>query len=153
MSVALISIGRFSKSKISVKAMSWLIALFFVIGLSSVVSKAYNFYAETGKQLYLATLFFSAFLLSAFLTRYFRQSFSGRVIGIGLLLGIPNQATSLFFLMSLSTVDSVVAFPTMAISVLSGSMLCDRFIWGEPLGKEKFFMIGLSMIAIILLNL
>jgi multidrug transporter EmrE-like cation transporter len=153
MAVALISIGRFSKSRISAKAMSWLIVLFFVIGFSSVVGKAYNFYAETGKQLYLATLFFTAFLLSALLTRYLRLSFSRKVVGIGLLLGIPNQLTSLFFLMSLSTVDSVVAFPTMSVSVLSGSMLCDKFIWGEPLGKEKFFLIGLSMVAIVLLNI
>jgi multidrug transporter EmrE-like cation transporter len=55
--------------------------------------------------------------------------------------------------MSLSTVDSVVAFPTLAISVLSGSMLCDRFIWGESLTREKFLVIFLSMTAIVLLNL
>ncbi|MEW6708689.1 MAG: hypothetical protein AB1403_02610 [Candidatus Riflebacteria bacterium] len=123
-----------------------------VIGLSSVVDKAYNFYGQTGKNLYLAALFFTAFLLSALLTRIRRQSFTRKIVGIGLLLGIPNQATSLFLLMALSSVDSVVAFPTLAISVLSGSMLCDRFIWGEELTREKFLLIATSMVAIVLLN-
>ncbi len=153
MTAALLSIGHFSRSNISAKAMSWLLLLFLVIGSSSVIDKAYNFYGKTGKHLYLATLFFTAFLLSALATRIRRLSFSSRSIGIGLLLGIPNQATSLFLLMALSTVDSVVAFPTMAISVLSGSMLCDRFIWKEPLTREKFLVISLSMAAITLLNI
>jgi multidrug transporter EmrE-like cation transporter len=133
--------------------MGWLLLLFVVIGFSSVVDKTYNFYGQTGKNLYLATLFFTAFLTSALLTRFRHLSFSRQIVGIGLLLGIPNQLTSLFLLMSLSTVDSVVAFPTLAISVLSGSMLCDRFIWGESLTREKFLVIFLSMTAIVLLNL
>jgi multidrug transporter EmrE-like cation transporter len=152
MAVALISIGRFSRATISVKATAWLLLLFFVIGSSSVIDKAYNFYGNTGKNLYLAALFFTAFLLSALLTRLHRLRFSGLSVGIGLLLGIPNQATSLFLLMSLSTVDSVVAFPTLAISVISGSMLCDRFIWGEPFTRKKLFLIATSMAAIVLLN-
>jgi multidrug transporter EmrE-like cation transporter len=153
MTAALISIGHFSLSRVSTRAMSWLLLLFLVIGCSSVVDKAYNFYGKTGKNLYLAALFFTAFLLSALLTRFRGLSFSARIVGTGLLLGIPNQATSLFLLMSLSSVDSVVAFPTLAISVLSGSMLCDRFIWGEALTREKFFLIILSMSSIVLLNL
>lgn len=153
MVIALISIGHFSHSKISAKAMGWLLLLFLVIGFSSVVDKTYNFYGQTGKNLYLATLFFTAFLTSALLTRFRHLSFSRQIVGIGLLLDIPNQLTSLFLLMSLSTVDSVVAFPTLAISVLSGSMLCDRFIWGESLTREKFLVIFLSMTAIVLLNL
>ncbi len=152
MAVALISIGHFSHSRISARAMGWLLLLFLVIGLSSAVDKAYNFYGQTGKNLYLASLFSTAFLLSALLTRIRHQSFTRRIIGIGLLLGIPNQATSLFLLMALSSVDSVVAFPTLAISVLSGSMLCDRFIWGEELTREKFLLIATSMVAIVLLN-
>lgn len=153
MAIALISIGRFTRSQISAKAMAWLIMLFLVIGSSSTLDKAYNHYGKTGKHLYLATLFFAAFLLAALLTRIRRLSFSRRSVGVGLLLGIPNQATSLFLLMALSTVDSVVAFPTMGICVLSGSMLCDRFIWGEPLTREKLFLISISMVAIALLNL
>ncbi|MDD3147329.1 MAG: EamA family transporter [Candidatus Riflebacteria bacterium] len=153
MAVALISIGRFSRSMLSGKAMGWLFLLFLVIGSSSVIDKAYNFYGKTGQHFYLATLFFTAFLLAAIFTRLHRISFSGRVVKIGLLLGIPNQATSLFLLMALSSVDSVVAFPTLAISVLSGSMLCDRFIWGESFTREKVFLIVVSMVAIVLLNL
>ena len=153
MAIALISIGHFSRSTISARAMGWLLLLFFVIGCSSVIDKAYNFYGKTGKNFYLAALFFTAFLLSALLTRFRGLTFSRKIVGIGLVLGIPNQATSLFLLMALSTVDSVVAFPTLAISVLSGSMLCDRFIWGEPLTREKFFLIATSMAAIVLLNL
>ena len=153
MAVALISIGRFGRATISTKAMGWLLLLFLVIGCSSVIDKTYNFYGNSGKNLYLAALFFTAFLLSALLTRLHRLRFSGRIVGIGLLLGIPNQLTSLFLLMALSTVDSVVAFPTLAISVLSGSMLCDRFIWGEPFTREKLFLIATSMVAIVLLNI
>jgi len=153
MTIALISIGHFSHSKISTRAMGWLLLLFIVIGFSSVIDKTYNFYSANGKNLYLATLFFTAFLASALLTRFRHLSFSRQIVGIGLLLGVPNQLTSLFLLMSLSTVDSVVAFPTLAISVLSGSMLCDRFIWGEQLTRDKFFLIVLSMAAIVLLNL
>ncbi len=153
MAVALLSIGRFSRSMLSGRAMGWLILLFLVIGSSSVIDKAYNFYGKTGQHFYLATLFFTAFLLAAVITRFYGLSYSGRIVGTGLLLGIPNQATSLFLLMALSTVDSVVAFPTLAIAVLSGSMLCDRFIWGESFTREKYFLIGVSMIAIVLLNI
>ena len=153
MAIAMFSIGRFSQAKINIKAMRWLILLFVVIGFSSIVGKAYDFYGQTGRQLYLASLFFTAFLLSISLTYYYRMKFSLKIVIVGLILGVPNQATSMFFLMALSTVDSVVAFPTMSISVLSGSMLCDRFIWKEPLGREKVLLIVISMAAIVLLNI
>ncbi|MDD5090818.1 MAG: EamA family transporter [Candidatus Wallbacteria bacterium] len=152
MSAAVFKLGRLTGMKLGMKSSLMLAALFLIIGTSDVVSKVFT-QSGGNRYLYLTAVFGFAFLLTLIHIKAAGMSISPAEIRFGLLLGLPNQASSLFLLLALRTVDSVVAFPTTGLGILAGSVLSDVLIWKEPLTKDKIFTLLLAGPAIWLLNM
>lgn len=153
MCFSILSMSRFTKSETRSSVSIYLIMLFLVIGCSSLIDKCYDISGRNGKNLYLAVIFTSAFLLTFALAFIRKTGFPKSSMLIGLLLGIPNQASSFFLLLSLDCIESIVVFPTISISILAGSMISDRVIWGDSLSRGKLIVLFLAAASIVLLNL
>lgn len=71
----------------------------------------------------------------------------------GILIGIPNYFSSLFFLWALETVSAVVAFPVFNVGAMLVVCLAGVLLFREKLNRRQWAGIGIIALALTLLNL
>ena len=130
-----------------------IIALFFITGLSESCLKIYNEFGLKDVGPYIFVLFFSALVFNLFLIIYKRRRINFISFLYGLLLGIPNQLTTRFFLKSLDTVPAAIAYPLMAASVVIICFFADLIVWKREFDRKQRLAIIILIAGIILLNL
>ena len=72
---------------------------------------------------------------------------------LGMILGIPNQLTTKFFLLALKEIPAAISYPFFAGSVALLCVLSDIVIWKKKFGVVQKFSLALLTIGIILLNI
>lgn len=130
-----------------------LILLFIFTGLNDLNLKIYDHFGYESSGLFILYLFGGALIFNLLVIGFRRQNFHWKSIGFGLLLGIPNQLTSKFFMMSLKSVKASIAFPLFAAGVLVISILSDIFFWKQRFSRNQNLALILLVIGIILLNI
>ena len=71
----------------------------------------------------------------------------------GLLIGIPNYFSARFLLLSLETVDAVVAYPTYSVGTIIVVSFVGMIFFREKLNRKQLFAIALILLSLILLNI
>ena len=71
----------------------------------------------------------------------------------GVLLGIPNQLTAFFFMKSIDSIPAVIAYPTLAASVVLGSIFTDAFIWKSKLKRSDVILLVTILVGVVLINI
>lgn len=141
--------GKFSKS-----THFWLLILLFIVtGISESGMKIFKNYSENSEELYLFFLFGSAFIFNLITVISRREKIHYRSLLYGLVLGIPNQLTSLFFMKSLDTVPAAIAYPMLGSSVVLLSIITDVFIWRSRFTVKQRLIFILIIVGIVLINL
>lgn len=130
-----------------------LLMLFIMTGISDFGMKFYEHYGKNTINTYLFFLFLSAFICNIVFIIIRREKFSYIAILFGLILGIPNQLTSYFFMKALVTVEGAIAYPMLGAGVTIASIITDRFVWKSPISKRQILILLLLIIGIILINL
>lgn len=131
-----------------------LIVLFLFMGLAEFSNKFFQKYAINDyKSLFLFFVFFTAFLISAIVTKKKKKSVRKRDILIGILVGIPNLFSSYFLIMSLKDIKTSVAFPMFSAGGIVVIALGGVIIYGERLQRKEILAICMTIIALILINL
>ena len=132
------------------------IGLFLVLiggGTADGMSKIYQ---EMGtdryEELFLVCTFVIAFLLSVVYGKMNKQKITKNEWIYGIMLGVPNYFAARFLLKALGEVPAVVAYPTFSIGTIAVVTLTGMFVFKEKLTKMQMFAIGLSAIAVALLN-
>lgn len=148
------------KEKITIKSYYLLLPLLLFMG-NGINDSLLN-YAE---KRYLAddTLYFlsAAFFVSLFfgiMTLSIKSIFNPQKIMLksvlgGILLGLLNLGSTLFFLLALGYFESSVFFPIFNVSIVASAALIGFFIFKEPLKKANWVGIALAAISIIVLTL
>jgi len=137
----------------SIRNKIWLFLLFFITGFTEIGMKLFNEVASAPDNQMLFYLFTSAFIINLLILIQRKEKIQAKYIGAGLLLGIPNQLTSYFFLMGLNSVEAAFAYPLVASNVVLLGFLTDKFFWKSKFSRQQYLIYGLILIGVILLNL
>ena len=131
----------------------WIILLFVMTGITDSTLKIFDQYGSPDKSIFIATIFSTAFILTIGYLIVLKRKFNWISILYGLLLGIPNQLTTKFFLKSLDSVPAPIAYPAYASGVVVFTILSDLFIWKKYFTKKQRIAFILIVIGITLLNI
>lgn len=131
-----------------------LILLFFFGGLAEFSNKIFQKYAISDfKDVFLFTVFFTAFIISIFFTVKVKKPLRKKDILTGIAVGIPNLFSSYFLILSLNTVTTSVAFPLYSAGSIVLINLGGYFIFKEKISSKNKVAILMTIIALVLINL
>ncbi len=137
----------------SFRNMFWLLILFFITGATESMLKVYDVFGLPEKGFFIFLIFASALLFNSFWILSLRQKIHWRSIGLGLILGIPNQLTTKFLIKGLETVPAAIAFPFTSSSVVVITILTELLFWKKRFSFKQKIALILMIAGIALLNL
>jgi len=130
-----------------------LILVFIVVGFAEFSNKFFQKYALIEyKSVFLFTVFFTAFLISAVFTYLNNKKISRMDILTGIMVGIPNMFTSFFIISALKEVKTTVAFPVYSAGSIIIINLGSYLIFKEKLSKKDLYATGIIILAISLMS-
>jgi len=161
LALAITTFGLLGKAKSNNEAtkerhlVSWVMfaGLFLCMGLNGVNLKIFDEHFA-GEQTYgfLTVLFVASGIFSWGLLVRQKAKIKRSDISMGLLLGIPNGLSSIFFIFALKAIDGVVAFPVNDVSIVLVSTVAAMVLWKERLNRYGWIALSISVIAIVLMN-
>ena len=138
------------------KLWDWLLlgGLFMCMGLNGVNLKVFEEHCDANQMHgFLAVLFATAGSVAWFFVIWRRENILWADFWRGLVLGVPNCLSSVFFLLALRSIAGVMAFPVNDVAVVVMSTLAAIIIWGEKPNRYGWAAVGLAVVAIILMNI
>jgi len=130
-----------------------LILLFLTGGMSEFSNKIFQKYAlSEHKALFLLVVFSVALVLSVVTLWRKNRVFGGREWWIGVMVGAPNLFTSYFLILALTQLPAAVAFPVFGAGTVIVISAISALFFGERPGRMAWWSIGLSALALILIN-
>ena len=130
--------------------------LFLLFAFSGSIDFAFKIFSRAGTINEGSFLFFSfltAFAINIAFIRYRKLEFSLSSMLWGILLGFPNQLTLLFFIKSLNSVPSGVAYPMRGGSIVLFSVLTDILLWRSKFKKRSLLIYAVLLCGVVLINL
>ena len=102
---------------------------------------------------FLAFIFFIALIIGSFVMginiAFTKTRISTKSIGVGVLLGVLNWYSTLFFLKALNVIDVSVVVPILNVSIVALSAIVGYFVFKEQLRKINWIGILLALLAIL----
>lgn len=130
-----------------------LILVFFVVGLAEFSNKFFQKYALIEfKSLFLFTVFFTAFIISAVFTFFNKRKVEKKDLLTGILVGIPNMFTSFFLISALKHIKTTIAFPIYSAGTIIVINIGSYLIFKEKLSKKDLTAIAIIIAAIVLMS-
>lgn len=108
---------------------------------------------------FLSTVFTTAFVFGFMALLYQlciqKESFQGKAIPAGMILGVINFGTMYFIVQALNSgvMEASALFPVNNLSILTLSTIISVLIFKEKLSRKNWLGIGLSLLAIFILGL
>jgi len=136
----------------------WLIILVFVgQGISdSIFNDFAQKFPKEGGYLFFMVLFFTASISGVLILSVKRLKakihFQLNSVFWGIIFGVPNFFSLVFFLKALGSMDSSIVFPLVSIGVVVSSSLIGIIIFKEKLSRSNWIGIILSVCAIYLFS-
>ena len=133
---------------------SALLLLFLFGGMAEFSNKVYQKYGlQEYKALFLLVTFGTAFLYSGLLTWMKGLKVTPRDLITGLAVGIPNLFSSFFLILALETIPAAVAFPIFGAGTIVIINVVGMAFFRERLTRIELAAVGLTVVAIVLINL
>jgi multidrug transporter EmrE-like cation transporter len=133
---------------------SALLLLFLFGGMAEFSNKVYQKYGlQEYKALFLLVTFGTAFLYSGLLTWMKGLKVTRRDLITGLAVGIPNLFSSFFLILALETIPAAVAFPIFGAGTIVIINVVGMAFFRERLTRIELAAVGLTVVAIVLINL
>ncbi len=131
-----------------------LIALLIGGGLTDFTSKIFEqLFVNEWKDMFLLLTFFSAMVLCFVFMLLKKQKITKSELFYGCLIGIPNYFSARFLLLSLSSVDAIIAYPTYSVATILLVTLLGNVLFHERLSSRHWKIMFLILTSLILLNL
>lgn len=137
----------------NVKNLYLAIGLLLMTGVTDSYMKLYDEFGREDPSLYIAILFTSAFLITLFVIIVKKRRLNSRSLFYGFILGIPNQLTTKFFMMSLAQIQAAIAYPFFASGVVLLAIATDLTLWKRKITKKGMVGYAALSVGIILLNI
>ena len=134
----------------------WIIILVFVgQGISDLIFA--NFAPKKSSYSFFMTIFFTASLSGIIIHKVksikTKTSFHVKNLFWGVIFGIPNFFSLVFFLKALKTIEHSMVFPLVSMGVIISSSLLGMLLFNEKISKTNWIGILLSVCAIFILIL
>lgn len=127
--------------------------ILFSFGLGDTTLKFFDELGDSGqKPLFLALLFFTAFLILTLVAIIKRAKPTLNDLLWGFLLGLPNQLVAYFAVSALETHPGYIVFPVVSATTVMLATLVASILFKEKLGRYGALGIGLTILAVIALN-
>ena len=114
-------------------------------------------YLAGDETLFLTVVFFIAFVISLVIIvsqiASGKETFSGKSILSGFILGSLNFGSTYFFIKSMSVFEPSFLFPVFNVSIVVLTSIIGLTIFKEKLSKINWLGIGIAMIAILLITI
>ncbi len=130
-----------------------LVILFLATGFSDFILKIKDSFLVVNNTTFLFYMFSSALVSTIILMVLKKEKLSLNSLYHGLILGIPNYLTTLFFLKSLTQLPAVVSYPLNSSIIIIGSFITDRYLWRNKFTLEQVLLYSGLIFCIILLNI
>ena len=131
----------------------WICLLFVIAGFTDSTMKIYAELGKADQTPFIFMLFSSAFLCTFIWKLIFNRKFVLKYLLFGVVLGIPNQLSTRFFMMGLDTVPAPIAYPLTASSIVVLSIISDIFLWKRMFTMKQRIALGLLVFGILMLNM
>jgi len=131
-----------------------LILLFVSGGLAEFTNKLFQNYTVPGyKNVFLLSVFSSAFLISFLVLSKSRTQFKKREVLTGFLVGLPNLFSSFFLIAALESIKGSVAFPVYSAGSVALISFGGFVVFGEKLRRLEVFALAMVLLSLIMVNL
>mgnify|MGYP001487240112 FL=1 len=101
--------------------------------------------------LFIATIFFTAFIIGLLQIIYHKHSIKIKNILAGIVLGIPNYFSIYFVLKALENLGAITVFSSLNIGVVLISSILSALYYKEDISKINWFGILLACTSILLI--
>ncbi len=131
-----------------------LLVLFLFSGLAEFSNKVFQEYGMVDhKPVFLFFVFFTAFVISVLFLLWRGVKPSLPAVATGLVVGFPNLFCSYFLILALDQIKASVVFPAYTAATIVLISLGGYLIFGERLEVKERVSIGLTVAALVLINL
>lgn len=137
----------------SLRNLFWLIFLFFISGFTESTLKIYSELGNSNQNPFLIVIFTSAGVFTLIWIAVEQRKFHLQSLIRGFALGIPNQLSSLFFLLGLKTVPATVAYPFYASGIVLLSIMSDILIWKRLFTVKQRLALAMLFSGVLLVSL
>lgn len=154
---SLFFIFNFKNKTLSKIALIILLGIFIGQGTADILfDSSANFIAPQYSAIYFAFIFSFAgifgLIISMFLKKQrFKPSLKNILFGV--LLGVPNYFSLVFFFRALSKIDTSIAFPVLNIGIILLSTLTGLLFFGERLNKKNYLGIAIAAVSLYFITL
>ncbi len=131
----------------------WIFLLFLATGCTDALLKFFNVYGKCRNSEFIFLVFGSAALFNLILLIRSKIRFNWKYFFFGLVLGIPNQFTTFYFIKALDNLSAAIVYPMFASGVVLVSILSDVILWKTRLSLKQSMCLTLLLAGIIFLNL
>lgn len=132
-----------------------LLLLLVLVGCGCADSMA-KIYEELGRpefeEFFLIFTFVIAFLLSIVIVIQKKQTYTGKELLYGSLLGIPNYYSARFLLKALGEIDGVIAYPTFSVGTIAVVTVTGVLLFKETFTGRQLAAIAMILVSMVLLN-
>ncbi len=145
-----------SKIERSSSALYYLLLIFLLTGIGDVSLKVFQASGNPifDKWLFMGVVFTTCTILCLMYILFREKPIpTGEEVKVGILVGVPNLAASIFILIGLELVPASIAFPTSNLTIITGGTILGRLYWKDVLTRRHYIVISLAIAAIVLLTL
>ena len=133
-----------------------LFSVFALGGAAELSNKLFSsLFDESLKAYYLFIVFGICTLLMPFIlkSRSPQTPISGKEVKAGLFLGTVNFSTAFFIIKALHTLPSTIVYPALSVGVILVTALVSKLFFGELLNRKICFVLLLTVVSLIFINL
>ncbi len=134
-------------------ANAWLAFNFIIASAISICHDIVDRIAVDQQIHYLSFLFISAGIVSVAFVCARRMHFVRASFSFGSILGLVNIAATLFGLLALLHLQSVLVFPVASSAIIIGSTLLAYVLWREKIIQRQAYGIAGCVLVIVLINI
>ena len=131
----------------------WLLILFAITGVTDSMMKIFTELGGGQTEQFVFSIFTSALIFNIIILVIRKQKITPKYFLWGMLLGVPNQLTTKFFLISLKHIPAAIAYPLMAASVVLICFIADQLLWKKRYTIRQRWALLFIFIGIVFLNL
>ncbi|MGN1204675.1 MAG: EamA family transporter [Lachnospiraceae bacterium] len=126
----------------------------FMTCLMGINYKVIQTYTVTGyDNLFLLVSFFLSLLLSLVIFRKKHCKYRIREVIFGIIIGVPNIASSYFIISALKTVPATAVYPINSAGSIIVTVIVCAFLFHEKLKKNEILAILMTVIGVVFINL
>lgn len=135
---------------------SLLLWLFFTGGMAEFSNKLFQKMGQNSdKPVFLFIVFFVAFLMSFYKSRQVPEgegTSAKKDYLMGALVGIPNLLSAVFLISALGSMPATIVFPLYSSGAIGLITIGSYLFFKEAIGKKSWVALGLTMLAMVLVN-